>query len=120
MTNTNHIKEIPILEVAHRLGVQVNRNKKAICFIHSDEDPSLSFNTRENYFKCFGCDETGDVIKLVMLYNNVDFKEALKWFEAEFGLKPGESPRPKPLTINLKLLHRITEPRISAKDLTGK
>lgn len=73
------INEIPILDVAHRLGIDIVKRNKAICFLHEEREPSLSFNVRDNYWFCFGCNSGGGVIQLVMEYLKVDFKEACKW-----------------------------------------
>ena len=64
---TDEIKQLPIVTVAERLGIEVNRASKARCFIgtHQDEVPSLHFNQDKNYYHCFGCEAHGDVIELV-------------------------------------------------------
>ncbi len=56
---------VDIIQVAEYYGISVNRSKKAICPFHDDHEPSLSF--KKQRFKCFGCDEGGDVIDLVRL-----------------------------------------------------
>ena len=59
---------VDIIDVAEFYGISVNRHKKAVCPFHDDHHPSLSFKNQR--FKCFGCDEGGDVIDLVMLLTN--------------------------------------------------
>ncbi len=81
----NPIKQIPILQVAARLGIKV-RGKKALCFGGHDTDPSLSFVLAKNIWKCFGCEMKGDSISLVMEVLRCDFKGALDWFAREFGI----------------------------------
>lgn len=80
------IKQLAILEVAARLGVEV-RGKKAICFAGHDTDPSLCFVPSKNIWKCFGCGRKGDAITLVREVMRCDFKEALNWFAREFGVR---------------------------------
>jgi DNA primase len=84
-TDLSLIKNIAILEVARRLGIKV-KGKRAMCFGGHDTDPSLCFVPSKNIWKCFGCDQKGDSIALVMEVLGCDFKEALNWFAREFGV----------------------------------
>src|ERR1035438_4329307 len=81
------IKQIPIVEVAKRLGIQV-RGTKAMCFSgHDKASPSLSFLKSRNTWRCFGaCGKHGDGITLVMEKAQVDFKSALEWFARNFAV----------------------------------
>lgn len=79
------IKQISILEVATRLGIEI-KGKKAICFGGHDTDPSLSFVPAKNIWKCFGCGKNGDSMTLVMEILQCDFTGALNWFIQEFGV----------------------------------
>ena len=72
----NDIRATPIEDVAKELGMTVVRHK-ALCPFHDDRHPSLRF--KGNRFKCFACGASGDVIDLVMRYNNIGFKEAVEW-----------------------------------------
>lgn len=114
MTNTDYIiKQIPILEVAQRLGIQII-NKQAFCFNgHDRKTPSLIFYSKTNSFHCFGCSAGSTNIDLVMQAEGLDFEEAVKWIEIEFGLKPGKYAQPKPLKKNFKPFKGVSEPRTS-------
>jgi DNA primase len=80
------LKQIPVLEIAARLGIQTI-GSKAMCFKnHDKKTPSLSFNHKRNFWYCFGCGEGGDGIRLVQQYLNLDFKNACSWLSDEFGL----------------------------------
>ena len=70
------IRATPIEGVADELGIEVVRHM-ALCPFHGDRHPSLYFDVKRNRFKCFACGASGDVIDLVMKYNNVGFKEAV-------------------------------------------
>ena len=72
------LRDLPIEEVASRLGLEVTRHK-ALCPFHDDHHASLSFHTRRNTFRCFVCDAKGGTIDLVMQYLHKDFKEACQW-----------------------------------------
>jgi len=73
------IKAIPILDVAHWLGLNI-KGRSAHCFSHlPDRHPSLVFNIQRNTFKCFVCPMVhGSVIDLVMQVRGVDFIEAVE------------------------------------------
>ncbi|MBN2776530.1 MAG: toprim domain-containing protein [Bacteroidales bacterium] len=87
------LNKLPILEVASRLGIVVNK-KTTKCFIHEEKSPSLKFNTSKNYWKCFGCNAGGSVIDLVSNYYNWSFSEACLWLANEFGIIPRSSFKP--------------------------
>ena len=81
------IKQIPIIEVAKRLGIQV-RGTKAKCFSgHDKASPSLSFLKSRNTWRCFGaCGKHGDGVSLVMEKEGLDFKAAIEWFARNFAV----------------------------------
>jgi len=84
--NLDPVRNIPILEVADRLGIHVVK-KKARCFNGHDNTPSLTFRVTHNTWKCFGsCGRGGDTIALVMEAGNLDFKQALDWFAENFSI----------------------------------
>ena len=92
------VKQIPIADIAARLGIELDRHGKALCFKGHDKSPSLSVNVRGNYFKCFGCNIEGSNIDLVKEYLNITTGEAIKWIESQYhleektGFKCKESP----------------------------
>jgi len=51
---------VPIGQAARRYGLAVSQGGMALCPFHHDTHPSLKLN--EDYFFCFGCGATGDVI----------------------------------------------------------
>ena len=71
------VRATPIEEVARELGMRVVRHT-ALCPFHNDKNPSLHFHRGKNRYKCFACGASGDVVDLVMRYNNVGFKEAVE------------------------------------------
>jgi hypothetical protein len=71
--------EVPILEVAQKLGLVV-RGKKAICLECSKR--RLTFTTVHNGWKCWSCEPGGkmhSVIDLVTVHRNCTVYEAAKW-----------------------------------------
>ncbi|MGM9698014.1 MAG: CHC2 zinc finger domain-containing protein [Prevotella sp.] len=83
------IRSTPIEEVAEELGMKVVRHT-ALCPFPNDTHPSLHFNRGKNRYKCFACGATGDVVDLVMKYNNVGFREAVEWLSEERGVRSEE------------------------------
>ena len=74
----DEIRATPIEEVAVNLGIGIVRHM-ALCPFHNDKNPSLHFDLKKNRYKCFACGASGNVIDLVMRYNNMEFKEAINW-----------------------------------------
>ena len=76
----DEIRATPIEEVAENLGIGIVRHM-ALCPFHNDKHPSLHFDLKKNRYKCFACGASGNVIDLVMRYNNMEFKEAINWID---------------------------------------
>ena len=53
---------VSVKEAAEYYGLEVNRGNMVCCPFHADRTPSMKLN--EDYFYCFGCGATGDVIGL--------------------------------------------------------
>ena len=77
-------QSITIREAAERYGIEVGRNSMACCPFHDDKNPSMKLN--EEYFYCFGCGATGDVIDLTARLYNLSPKEAAEKLAQDFGL----------------------------------
>ncbi len=81
------LRDLPIEEVAWRLGMEVTQHK-ALCPFHDDHHASLSFNVKKNCFRCFVCEAKGGTIDLVMKVRRVGFIEACRWLgEVVSGFK---------------------------------
>jgi DNA primase len=76
------LRDLPIEEVAERMGMEVTRHK-ALCPFHDDHHASLSFNVRKNTYRCFVCGAHGGTIDLVMKGLRKDFIEACSWLGGE-------------------------------------
>ena len=79
------LQDLPIEQVAGALGLQVSHHK-ALCPFHNDSNPSLTFNSGKNRYRCFVCDARGGVIDLVMKYLNKNFLEACRWLSEEHSV----------------------------------
>jgi DNA primase len=84
-----------------------------LCPFHSEKTPSFSVSPDKGFFHCFGCKKSGDVIKFVELYENVDFPEAVRMLAQKFGLsipEPELDPSARQdasLRENLLKIHEI-------------
>ena len=77
---------VSVKEAAKYYGLEVNRGNMVCCPFHNDRTPSMKLN--EDYFYCFGCGATGDVIDLVAKLFNLSNHEAVQKLAADFGLDP--------------------------------
>jgi len=69
-----------IVDVVGRY-ITLNRrggNFWACCPFHMEKTPSLSVKQDGQFFKCFGCGESGNVIGFVMKMENIDFPTAVE------------------------------------------
>ena len=48
------------------------------CPFHHEKTPSFCVNGVDNFYYCFGCHKSGDVISFVMEIENIDFGDAVK------------------------------------------
>ena len=88
MMNTSKLqklRDLPIIEVAQRLGLRVNGRRMCLCPFHDDHHPSMALG-RKNHYRCFVCDARGDVIDLVMRFLNKTFTEACHWLADESNI----------------------------------
>ncbi|MBE5741532.1 MAG: DNA primase [Clostridiales bacterium] len=69
-----------IVDVASKY-LTLNRrggNFWACCPFHNEKTPSFSIKQDGQFFKCFGCGESGNVINFIMKMENVDFMTAVE------------------------------------------
>ncbi len=53
-------------------------NYFGLCPFHNERTPSFSVNDDLGFFKCFGCQESGDVIAFIEKIEHVSFKDAIE------------------------------------------
>jgi len=84
---------ISIFAVADRLGIleKYNIQKTGQIYLgncptgHASENHQcFGLNTERNYFHCFHCNRAGDIISLVQLVRQVEYKQALLWLAENF------------------------------------
>ena len=75
---------------AERYGLPIQQGGMVCCPFHADRTPSMKLN--EDYFYCFGCGTSGDVIDLVAKLFNLSSYDAAKKLAYDFGIDPDKPP----------------------------
>jgi hypothetical protein len=79
---------VPLRKAAEAYGLQVSRNGMCRCPFHDDHTPSLKLN--EDYYYCFGCGATGDVIDFTARLLGLGNGEAAQRIAVDFGISQGK------------------------------
>ena len=110
----DRVKRIDLVALVQAKGIELKKNGKGwfgLCPFHADKTPSLSINPNKNLWQCFGCGASGDTIRFVELFDQVDFKEAVQRLSNNgFKIKPSKDTpvKTKQLTVKeKKLLARV-------------
>lgn len=86
----NSFKEVKdnvnIVDVIREFGIDLNSQHKALCPFHKEDTPSFSVNEKEQYFKCFGCGASGDVIDFVSKIKGIEQIEAMNWLAEKYSI----------------------------------
>ena len=69
---------------AERYGLPIQQGSMTRCPFHADRTPSMKLN--EDYFYCFGCGASGDVIDLAARLFNLSGYDAAKKLATDFGM----------------------------------
>lgn len=77
-------------DYALSIGIEINNQGFALCPFHDDTKPSLSF--KDDFFKCFTCNTSGDVFSFIQQFQKVGFSEAVKIASEITGIKLDEAP----------------------------
>ena len=75
---------VSVKEAAEYYGLEVNRGSMICCPFHADRTPSMKLN--EDYFYCFGCGASGDMIDLAARLFGLSGYDAAKKLAADFGI----------------------------------
>jgi DNA primase len=79
---------------------------RALCPFHTEKTPSFYVDADKQLYYCFGCGVGGDVFKFLMLYEKVEFPEALRLLAGRYGIALPAAPtrensdRQKVLAVN--------------------
>ena len=69
---------------AERYGLPIQQGGMVCCPFHADRTPSMKLN--EDYFYCFGCGASGDVIDLAARLFSLSGYDAAKKLATDFGM----------------------------------
>ena len=83
------------LNIVDIIGREVNLKKSGsnymgLCPFHGEKTPSFSVNENNQFYHCFGCGKSGDVISVVQEYYKLPFMEAVEKLANENGIKMPE------------------------------
>ncbi len=82
-------ERIDIADLVSSSGIQLRRSGRGfvgLCPFHADKHASLNVTPSMGRYKCFACNESGDIFTWVMKTQNVDFKEALTILAQKAGV----------------------------------
>lgn len=77
-------------EAAEHYNLKIGRGDMVCCPFHNDRTPSMKLN--EDYFYCFGCGASGDVIDLAARLFNLTSLQAAQKLAYDFGIDPDKPP----------------------------
>ena len=72
-------------KIVSDLGLKF-KNNKCLCFLHSESNPSMSYNSKTKKFKCFSCGGSYDIFNHYQEYYNKSFVEAVKSIIRDFNM----------------------------------
>lgn len=90
--------------------ITLNRKGKtwwACCPFHYEKTPSFAVNEYEQFYHCFGCGASGDVIGFVKKYENMDFFDACKLLAENAGMELPEFTNDEQIIEKKKKIDRI-------------
>ena len=64
-----------------------------LCPFHSEKTPSFGVHSGHQYYKCFGCDAAGDVLKFVQQMESLTFPETLRTLAERYSIPMPERQR---------------------------
>ena len=79
-----------VRQAAYHYCLKIGHGNMVCCPFHADRTPSMKLN--EDYFYCFGCGTSGDVIDLVAKLFNLSSYDAAKKLAYDFGIDPDKPP----------------------------
>jgi len=70
-------------DIVDIIGAHVKLKKNGptflgLCPFHNEKTPSFNVNQNDQFYHCFGCGASGDVLKFVQEYESLDFRDALE------------------------------------------
>ena len=114
------LRELAIFDVCSKLGISLygmgQLTKRAKCWYHDDQHPSMHVNKKKNIYKCFVCGKGGDTIRLVMDHENLSFVEACDWLVHEFSVVVTQIPQKSQKKESVSSVKSVVENNNSVVD----
>ena len=98
MVVSQRIPEETIQDVLHRADIvdvigdyvtltQRGANAKGLCPFHKEKTSSFTVSSAKGLFYCFGCQASGNVVRFLMMHENLSFPEAVRALADRYGVR---------------------------------
>lgn len=84
-------------------------NFVGLCPFHKEKTPSFVVSPAKQIFHCFGCGASGDLVKFIIMIENIDFKEAITKLANEAGIEPPAFRNIKGKSSDTEEIYRFNE-----------
>ena len=87
------LSRIDIVEIINdRVNLKQQGNSyKGLCPFHAENTPSFTVSNSKQFYHCFGCGASGDVIKFLQEYEGLTFVEAVEKLALQANIKIPET-----------------------------
>ncbi len=85
------------IDIAEEIGLVVRLQKsgkalKGLCPFHNERTPSFYVSPESQTFRCFGCNEGGDIFSFVQKQQGLEFRDALHYLAEKAGVAVEDTP----------------------------
>lgn len=100
------LSRIDIVEVINKVSPlkRTGKNFMCCCPFHKEKTPSFSVSQQKQFFKCFGCGASGNVIGFLMRYEGLSYPEAIRKLAEAIGMTVPETPRDRETRTRVRSL----------------
>lgn len=100
------LSRIDIVEVINKVSPlkRTGKNFMCCCPFHKEKTPSFSVSQQKQFFKCFGCGASGNVIGFLMRYEGLSYPEAICKLAESIGMTVPETPRDRETRTRVRSL----------------
>ena len=112
ISDVRHLNDIVQVVASYVKLTPRSRTHFGLCPFHGEKTPSFSVNAEMQIFHCFGCGAGGDVFRFIMLYEKIDFVEALKHLADRVNYSLPEkkfSPKERKTADERKIAENLTK-----------
>src|SRR5947209_4163550 len=85
-------EEISLVVALHKSG----KTLKGLCPFHNERTPSFYVFPETQTWRCFGCNEGGDVFSFVQKQQGLEFRETLEYLAEKAGVTVEDGPERNP------------------------